>query len=132
MQQLFLEIHSYWRWVVLVAGVGATVLSLLAATGSRPWDALADRFAFFFPLALDIQVLVGIILWLIEERWAGDAILSYLHPLAMLVAVGLAHAGRSASEKASGSVERGRKALIFFVASIMVVLVAIPLYSWPV
>jgi hypothetical protein len=128
--EMLVEIHSVLRWVVLVVGVGALVLAGLAATGTRPWDRVADRAAFFFPLAMDVQALVGIVLWVLGQRWT-TVYLGWIHPLAMIAALGLAHAGRARSERADASRDRGRQAVIFFGASLVVVLLAIPLYSWP-
>ena len=49
----------------------------------------------------------------------------------MLVAVGLAHAGRVLSERVEGSRAKGGRAAAFFAASLLVILVAIPIGSWP-
>jgi hypothetical protein len=125
-------LHSYWRWVVLLVGVAAIIFALLAMTGNRPWDALADRLALFFTISLDIQVLIGLVVWVTQQRWSGDLFLGYIHPLAMLAAVALAHIGRTRADRASDSREKGRFATLFFVGSFVVILLAIPLGSWPV
>ena len=101
-------------------------------TGNRPWDALADRLALFFTISLDIQVLIGLVVWVTQQRWSGDLFLGYIHPLAMLAAVALAHIGRTRADRASDSREKGRFATLFFVGSFVVILLAIPLGSWPV
>lgn len=131
MQEILVNIHNIWRWLVLIAAVAAIVLALLAATGSRPWDATSDRLGLIFTITMDIQVLVGIIIWLLEQRWSGDAYLGYIHPILMLGAVALAHVGRSRADKAQGSPVKGRTAAIFFTASLVVVLLAIPFKAWP-
>ncbi len=132
MQEILVTIHNIWRWVVLIAAVAAIVLAALAATGSRPWDATSDSFALIFTVAMDIQVLVGIIVWLLEQRWSGDAYLGYIHPVLMLGAVALAHIGRTRADKAEGPTAKGRTAALFFIASLVVVLIAIPFKAWPV
>ncbi|HYP42158.1 MAG TPA: hypothetical protein VEX13_17510 [Chloroflexia bacterium] len=127
-----IEVHSVFRWVVLLVAVAAIALAILSALGRREWDGLIDRTAFFFTLAMDIQLLIGLVLWLVESRWSSsDPALTWLHPLAMLAAVGLAHVGRVRSDRATASAERGRQAAIFFVASLLVIIIAIPLYAWP-
>jgi predicted membrane-bound mannosyltransferase len=127
-----IEVHSVFRWVVLIVAVGAIILAVLSARGRREWDGTSDRMAFFFTLAMDLELLIGLALWFVESRWSSsDTVLSWLHPLAMVAAVGLAHVGRVRSDRATASADRGRQAAIFFAASLMVVLVAIPLYSWP-
>lgn len=132
MPDWLIQIHSVFRWVVLLLALGALVLSLLAMTGSRPWDALSDRLAMFFTISMDIQLLIGIVLWVLEGRWEGrDSGLSWLHPLLMIGAVGLAHVGRVRSDRVDGSANKGRQALLFFGLSLLLVFVAIPFNSWP-
>jgi len=125
-------LHSYFRWVVLLIGVAAIVISLLAASGNRPWDTAAERLAFFFTLAMDIQFLIGVVVWVSEAKWAGDVVLGWLHPLAMLGAVALAHIGRARADRSTLTRDKGRQAALFFVVSFVVILIAIPIGSWPV
>ena len=125
-------LHSYWRWIVLIAGIVVVVLGILAFTGNRPWDAVSARAALVFTIVLDIQVLIGLLVWISEQRWIGDAYLGYLHPLLMIGAVAIAHVGRARADRAVDSQTKGRMATFFFVASFIVILVAIPLGSWPV
>jgi hypothetical protein len=125
-------LHSYWRWVVLLVGLGAIVVSLMAASGSRPWDSLADRLSLVFTIAMDIQFLIGVIVWVSESRWSGDVVLGWLHPIAMLGAVALAHIGRTRAERAATDRDRGRQTALFFAVSFVVILIAIPLGSWPI
>jgi hypothetical protein len=125
------DLHSIWRWIVLVAAVLAVVVSALAAFGVRPWDSLADRLSFFYTISLDVQVLIGAIIWIINQAWTRDAFIAFIHPILMLAAVAVAHVGRSRAERATGDRAQGRVALIFFVASLVIVIVAIPTASWP-
>lgn len=124
-------IHSVWRYVVLIAALGAVALSLLAYMGSRDWDTITERFSFFFPLTMDIQVLIGVGVWLFVSYDTGDPFLRWFHPVAMLAAVGLAHVGRARSERANDSKSKGGTAALFFGASLLVVLLMIPLAAWP-
>lgn len=131
MQGFLLEFHSIFRWVVLLAAFGAIALSVMSAVGSRPWDSLSDRLSLAFTVAMDVQLLIGLTLWVAEERWRiGDTFLTWLHPLLMVAAVGLAHVGRVRADRAEGDKARGTVAAIFFGASLLVVLVAIPLNAW--
>lgn len=130
--EFIVTIHSIWRWAVLLTGVGALVLSIMSATGSRPWDALTDRFSLFFTIALDVQFLIGAVVWLTGSRWNGaNAYLSFFHPILMLAAIAIAHAGRTRADKATGGKAKGTQATIFFGVSLLVILLAIPLAAWP-
>ena len=125
------QFHSIWRYVVLLMALAAIIFSLLAYLGSRPWDNLTDRISFFFTLAMDIQVLVGIGVWLFADWDRNNSLLLWIHPLLMIAAVGLAHAGRVISERASDSRNKGGRATLFFVSSLVVVLVAIQFATRP-
>jgi hypothetical protein len=125
-------VHSYWRWVVLLVGLAAIALAYMSMSGSRPWDGLSDRLSPFFTVVMDIQLLIGVVVWISEQKWSGDVMLGYVHPLAMVAAVGLAHMGRVRADKEPDDRQKGRQVLLFFVASFVVILVAIPLGSWPV
>jgi hypothetical protein len=130
--EVIVTLHSIWRWVVLLVGLGAIALAVMAATGARPWDGVSDRLSFFFTLALDIQLLIGIVVWVGQQRWDGtDSFLSFIHPLLMVVAVALAHVGRRRSDGAEGPRNKGRLAAMFFILSFLVIIVAIPIGAWP-
>src|SRR4051794_12459136 len=125
-------LHSYWRWVVLLLGIAAIVLGFMAASGNRPWDTTSERLSLAFTIALDIQALIGIILWISESRWTGDLYLGWAHPLGMLAALAVAHIGRARSDRASTDRDRGRTVATFFLISFVIILIAIPLGAWPV
>jgi hypothetical protein len=87
--------------------------------------------AFLFTLAVDIQVLIGILLWAVRQEWGRDWFLAWVHPVLMLGAAGLAHAGRARAERAEDSAAKGRTAAYFLGASLVVMLIAIPIAAWP-
>lgn len=134
MTGLLVDIHSIFRWVVLITAVVAIAAAALSATGTRRWGVLGDRSSLFYTIALDVQFLIGVLVWVLEQRWAGDVALGWLHPLAMLVAVALAHVGRARADRDHNATsrEKGRQVAIFFTASLILILVAIPLSSWPI
>ena len=130
--EVIVTLHNIWRWVVLLVGLGAIALAVMSATGARPWDGVSDRLSFFFTLAMDIQILIGAVVWIGQQRWDGsDTFLSFIHPLLMVVAVALAHVGRARSDRADGSRAKGQQASLFYIASFIVIVVAIPIAHWP-
>jgi hypothetical protein len=134
MLDLLINIHSVFRWVVLLTAVLAIGVAMMSATGTRRWGVIGDRSSLFFTIAMDVQFLIGLLVWVLGQRWQGDVGLGWLHPLAMLVAVALAHVGRARADRDrdATSTDKGRQAAIFFTASLLVILIAIPLNSWPV
>ncbi|MDQ3928881.1 MAG: hypothetical protein M3328_07010 [Chloroflexota bacterium] len=134
MTDLLVNLHSAFRWVVLLTAVLAIAVAVMSATGARRWGILGDRSSLYFTIAMDVQFLIGVLVWVLERRWEGDAALGWLHPLAMLAAVALAHIGRARADRDRNatSTDKGRQAAIFFTASLVVILIAIPLSSWPI
>ncbi|HVG00905.1 MAG TPA: hypothetical protein VND68_13785 [Chloroflexia bacterium] len=133
MLDLLVTVHSVFRWVVLLTALPAIAVALMSAGGTRRWGVVGDRSSLFFTLAMDVQFLIGLLVWVLGQRWQGDVGLGWLHPLAMLVAVALAHVGRARADlgRNATSTDKGRQAAIFFGASLLVILIAIPLNSWP-
>jgi hypothetical protein len=139
MLDLLVNVHSVFRWVVLLTAVLAIAVAMMSATGTRRWGVVGDRSSLYFTIAMDVQFLIGLLiwvqeLWLTEPRRQIDVGLAWLHPLAMLVAVALAHVGRARADRDRNatSTDKGRQTAVFFTASLLVVLIAIPLNSWPV
>jgi hypothetical protein len=132
MLDTILTLHSYFRWFVLAFAIAAIVLAVLSASGSRPWDMLTDRASLLYTVVLDIQFLIGLLLWVVEQRWQIADVITWAHPLAMVAAIALAHIGRSRSDAAPTDRARGAQTALFFGASVLVILFSIPWSSWPV
>jgi hypothetical protein len=126
MHALFLFIHSLLRWVVLLAGFYAVA----AAFGRR--DARPGR---WFAISLDIQVLLGLILYWLSPITSGaignmgEAMQNRVvrfwaveHVTSMIVAVALAHVGVARARKGKGG------AAVLFLLALLAILAGIP---WP-
>src|SRR5687768_12707763 len=61
MYPLLLAVHSLLRWAVLAAG-GAAILRALTG-GKRSWTPADDRAGLWFVLAMDVQFLLGLVLY---------------------------------------------------------------------
>lgn len=112
-----LALHSFWRWVVLLAAVAAAVGAMRGARG----------LVRFFPVALDIQVLLGIILWVGNGWYRSDNLfLQAIHPGFMLLSLGAAHMGGAFAKKG-----RPAKAVAGTLCiSLVLMILAIPTYAW--
>ncbi len=82
-------VHSLLRWLVLVALIGGLVVAFAAAR--RPGEAFADPVFSGIAIVVDVQVTIGIILWLFNSGWDQGFFISVIHPIAMLLALGVAH-----------------------------------------
>lgn len=63
MYQVFLALHNFVRWIVLVLAVIALVRAYLGWFGNRDWAEGNRRVGVFFSSALDTQPLLGLILY---------------------------------------------------------------------
>ena len=66
MYSAVLILHSWLRWLVLLAALFAIVRALSGMRAGRAWDAAADRSLLLFTIALDVQFLLGLILYAIS------------------------------------------------------------------
>jgi hypothetical protein len=102
--------------------------------GKGPYTQLDRRLGLYYTIALDVQVLIGLIVWIVESRWTGfqtmgEPIARFYaleHPLMMLVAVAIAHIGYRRSRSGADDTFRHRSAALFFLVSLIIILVAIP------
>ena len=94
--------HSGWRWIVILVAIVAIIKMLIGWFGKTKWTNLDQRLGMIFPIALDIQVLLGIVLWIMQQRWLGnDPTASWEHPVTMLIGVAVAHSRGPGSRKAT-------------------------------
>ena len=142
MYSAVLTAHSWLRWAVVIAGVFAIVRAIGGASRRRSWTRLDDRAGFWFVLALDLQLLVGLSLYFalspitraaLEDfgaamRSSGLRFWAVEHVFGMIVALVLAHAGRARTRKLTDSTARHKVAAICFVLALLAVLISIP---WP-
>ena len=57
-----LAVHSWLRWLALVAAVGTAFAAMRGQVGGN--NSIADRWGMFAVTALDLQMLLGLILYL--------------------------------------------------------------------
>jgi hypothetical protein len=87
------QAHSGWRYIVLLMLVITIAKMLIGMVSSGRWSSLDEWLNRLTPIVIDIQVLLGLILWIIEQRWNGaDPLASWEHPITMIIASVLTHA----------------------------------------
>ena len=136
-----LLIHSWLRWAVLVFGLLA-VARAVAGRSSRQWSRADDRIGALFTGMLDLQMLIGVIMYFAMSPITREAMRdmgaamansslrfwAVEHPVGMLVGLALAHIGRARIRKATDAARKHRIALIFFTLALVVIALSIP---WP-
>ena len=92
MTQFVFYAHSGWRYVVILATVVAIVTYALGLMRGRTWGTWDQRIGMALPIIYDIQLLLGLVLWIMATAWQLPPLSAWEHPLTMLVVVGIAHA----------------------------------------
>jgi hypothetical protein len=139
--RILLDAHSYCRWIVVAAALVALAGSVATWMGRRAWSPSNERWAKLFLGALDLQLTIGVVLWLgFSPFWKGmmsrphDAMKNHLvrfwsveHTTLMLLAVVVAHVGRVMSKRREPARRAQTFALTLFVWFVLVLLV----FPWP-
>lgn len=135
-----LAIHSIIRWVVLVLLVFAVVRALVGWFGKREWTETDRKVGSFAAMAIDIQLLLGLLLYIFLSPITkaafqnfgtamGVADLRFFaleHAIYMLVAVVFAHLGSTLAKKAPDSNSKFKRAAISFGLALLLVVLGMP------
>jgi hypothetical protein len=123
---LLVTFHSFWRYAVVIAAVVAIVGALGGWFGSLPARETARRAGLLYIIALDVQVLVGIVLWIGKGWYAVPGYFRAEHPATMLLAMIVAHVGQVLSRRAKTPRGAARAVAIAVAISLVLVIVGIP------
>ncbi len=144
MYETALLLHSFLRWVAILAGLAVVVRAIGGLSSGRPWDPGDLKIARVFVVALDVQLLVGLALYGVLSPFVATALAdmgaamksadlrfwAVEHPLMMIVSLGVAHAGFVRLRRA-GSAASHRQALLFLGLAWLLVLAATPWHDRP-
>lgn len=133
--------HSAIRWAVLIFGLYAVVRAISGWSG-KPWTSADARAGKLFASVLDLQFLLGLILYaalspVVREAFQDiggamrDGRLRFFlveHAIGMVIGVALAHVGSVRIKKAGDSPRNHRTAAVFYGLSLLIILLSIP---WP-
>lgn len=123
-------VHSLWRWAVLLVATIALVRGLIGWLGTRPWTSLDGTLARVTGGVVSLQVLLGVIIWLAEGRWSDGLFLGVIHPLVMIVALGVIQVGTARIKRASDDAAKHRTLALSLLLGLFLITAAIPSYSW--
>ena len=139
MYSAVLLLHSWLRWLALIGGVGATFAALGKGTGALQH---AERWGLIFMIALDVQMLLGLLLYGFLSPFTAVAMDDFggamrnpalrfwavEHLAMMLGAVILVHVGRVLARKATDGDKKRKRLLVCFGIAVLLMLAGIP---WP-
>ena len=138
--QTLLVLHNLVRWLILLFGFWTLISAIAGMSSRKEYSATDGRTNFFFMLGMDIQLLIGLILyftgvWFDRLKHIGESMkdptlrfFTMEHGLLMIIAWILVHAGRISVKKAPTSQAKYKKTLLYFGIALLLILIAIP---WP-
>ncbi len=142
MYETLIVVHSWLRWVVLLLGAVALVRAVAGRFGRRPWTPADDAAGKWFVISIDLQILIGLLLYFFFSSFTmsawrdmagamADTIIRFWaveHVVGMLAAAIFVHVGRVRIRKAADANRKHFYAAIFFGLALVLMLISIP---WP-
>jgi hypothetical protein len=122
MTDTLFEIH---RGVGYVVALVLLVSALMAFSRAKDAREFAKGPYVGAMVLLDVQVLLGLVLYGVDGYWEADAMIAYVHPLVALGALGAGHALIGRARKQQMAVEAHRTAGRGLVIAFGLVMVAI-------
>jgi heme A synthase len=135
--------HSGWRYVILILIVMAIVYARQTAKGKRPFEGGTKKMGMFTMIAMDIQLLGGLVLYFFflasqtkfkigkltdQLEVSSFRTIALEHAIGMLIAIVLVHMGYAKAKKALNDTEAGKKQFIYMLIALIIILLSIP---WP-
>jgi hypothetical protein len=135
-----LHTHNMFRWLVLIVIVLSVVFALIGWFNKRDWNKKDNITGLILTIFMDIQFLVGIILYAFVSPLTKAAFTDFgaamknsalrfyavEHILLMVIALVLVHIGRSKSKKAVAPWKKHRVAAIYYGIALVLILLGIP------
>jgi hypothetical protein len=140
MYAIALSLHNILRWLVLVAAVVAVARAVMGWLGRQPWTPASAGPGRVFTIAMDVQFLLGILLYgmlspVTRRAFAdfgaamADPELRFFaveHAAMMVLALVFAHVGKVVAPKGADDVARYRRAALWYGLSLVLILAAMP------
>lgn len=118
MTDFILQAHSGWRWIVLILIVITAVKALIGWLGQQQWSNLDTRLLLFSRIAIYIQVVLGVLVYLLLQQWSEGLGFVGRHIVPALLAVAGVEFGAARARKSSGS----KKFMFAFIGFVLALL----------
>lgn len=138
MHPIVVILHQATSFAILGLFLFALWRSFSGLIGRGGWLPADDKARRFLPIALDIQFVLGIIVWLTLESSVasafgpappeGQLFKSVIHPLAGIVVVALAHIGSVKTRKLKDPREKFRTMGLFYAIGFLIVIAQSPFH----
>ena len=135
-----LHTHNMFRWLVLITLFLAVIFAFAGWFKKLDWNKKDNLSGLLLTIFMDIQFLVGIILYAFVSPVTKAAFNDFgaamknadlrfyavEHILMMVIALVLVHIGRAKSKKATAPWKKHRNAAVFYGIALILILAAIP------
>lgn len=140
MSPLIIATHSALRWIVLATGAVAAVRFTIGWLRGSGWYRLDERLTLAFAVSLDVQWVVGVVLYLGVSVLGVTAVASeglgivrspelrfwaLVHPLLATAALAVAHGARIKLRSVTAPAARHRLAALSFAGAVALVVAAV-------
>lgn len=140
MYPITLAFHNLVRWVALILGILAAARAFSGWFGDRPWSERDRKFGAYFGIAMDIQLLLGLLLYFVFSPLTRTALanmntamssadlrfFALEHALYMFFAVVFAHLGSILARRTTDAKAKHQRAAIFFGLAVLLILLGMP------
>lgn len=140
METGLIHTHNMLRWLLLIVLLLAIGLAFTGWTGKKEWNKKDKVVSLLLTIFMDIQFLVGIILYAFVSPMTKAAFANFgaamknselrfyaiEHITMMVIALVLVHLGKVKSKKATTPWKKHRVAAIYYTISLLIILAAIP------
>lgn len=126
LQPIFQFLHSWARWIFLVAAVVALGYFALGWLQKRVWDRRAQLIQTVFTIMMDVQWLLGLLLFIVWGAMTGLGFrYRWEHLFMQTVALVVAHLPMIWRKKELPDATRYQRALLVVVAVLVLIIVGI-------
>jgi uncharacterized membrane protein len=136
------HLHSGLRWIVLILALLAIVKAFMGMQKKSAFTNSDNKIGLMLISFMDIQLIIGLVLYVFGplgfkniQNMGGEVIknpynrfFAMEHLVGMLIAIVVFHIGRSKSKKAIDDASKHKKAFIFYLIGLLIILASIP---WP-
>lgn len=120
------EAHTGWRYLVLIGLIVAVVWYFIAWLRKSPFSGFSALMNRWLPIIIDVQWLLGLILWITQQRWAvPDVLRAWEHPVIMTLGVVAAHITSSRTRKAATPEAAHRTAAIGYLITLLIIALSV-------
>lgn len=135
-----LHTHNMFRWLVLIVLILAVFFALTGWFGKKEWTKKDKLTGLLLTIFMDIQFLVGIILYAFVSPITKAAFADFgaamknsdlrfyavEHLIMMVIALALVHIGKAKAKKAAAPWKKHKISAIFYGIALLLILAAIP------